>query len=84
MLTQLDQNFSSRPTRCENTCLRIGVKPQTRSTLPAASYDYLPPPATACCQPLVPRCACLEKDLRYLALDCFYGVVTARKDTMNA
>jgi hypothetical protein len=47
--------------------------------LPVASYDYLPPPMTTCCQPLVLRCACLEKDLRHLALDCFYGVVTAQK-----
>ena len=32
------------------------------------------PPTTTCRQPLVPRCACLEKGLRHLALDYFYGV----------
>ena len=42
--------------------------------LPTPSQDYLLRPTTTCCQPLVPCCACLEKDLRYLALDCFYGV----------
>src|SRR4051794_31072435 len=46
--------------------------------LPAASHDYLLPPTTTCCQPLVPHCTCLEKGLRYLALDYFYGVVTAQ------
>jgi len=42
--------------------------------LPASSQDYLLPPTTACRQTPVPRCACLEKDLRRLASDCFYGV----------
>src|SRR5947209_2906025 len=37
--------------------------------LPATSHNYLPPSTTTCC----PRCACLEKDLRPLALDCVYG-----------
>jgi hypothetical protein len=50
------------------------------SRLPAPSQDYLPPPTTTCCQLLVPRCACLEKGLRHLALDCFYySAVTAQK-----
>ena len=42
--------------------------------LPAPSHDYLPPSTTTCCQPPISRCACLGKDLRYLALDCFYDV----------
>ena len=41
------------------------------------SHDYLLPPTTTYCQSIVPHCACLEKGLRHLALDCLYGVVTA-------
>jgi hypothetical protein len=44
------------------------------STITAASHDYLLPLTTTSCQPPVPRRACLEKDLRHLALDCFYGM----------
>ena len=52
--------------------------------LGAARRRGRPPSSAGVKGALVPRCACLEKDLRHLALDCFYGVVTAQKGTMNA
>ena len=56
-------------------CLEL--PPTTTSCLlrlPAPSHDYLQPSTITCYQPLVPRCACLEKDLRYFTLDYFYNI----------
>jgi hypothetical protein len=60
--------------------------------LPAASHHYLPPPTTTGCLTRLPAAShdyllptpspslrLLREGLRYLALDCFYGMVTAQK-----
>jgi hypothetical protein len=51
------------------------------SRLPAASHGYPLPPTTTCCQPLVPSPSLrlLRERPETLALDCFYGVMTAQK-----